>query len=136
LPTGLDSREVNRNLERSILPWSPCCPEIYVGYVGRLREGASEPLSIIRDQRSRLVLVKARLANLMLMASPTVVLLCDRVMWRRAAARGALWVGRGPAARTVFTYPAPRKLTDIMKVPIVRKEEPAKIEVSRAPALL
>lgn len=33
--------------------------------------------------------------------------------------------------RSVFTYPAPRKLTDIMKVPLVRKCEPAEIKVRR-----
>jgi len=33
--------------------------------------------------------------------------------------------------RSVFTYPAPRKLTDIMKVPLVRKCEPAEVKVGR-----
>lgn len=33
--------------------------------------------------------------------------------------------------RSVFTYPAPRKLTDIMKVPLVRKCEPVEIKVRR-----
>src|SRR6056297_2971886 len=31
--------------------------------------------------------------------------------------------------RSVFTYPAPRKLTDIMKVPLVRRCEPPEIQV-------
>lgn len=34
------------------------------------------------------------------------------------------------ATRSVFTYPAPRKLSDIMKVPLVRRCQPWEIEVS------
>lgn len=38
----------------------------------------------------------------------------------------------GGARRSVFTYPAPRKLSDIMKVPLVRKCDPLQIEVRRS----
>jgi hypothetical protein len=34
--------------------------------------------------------------------------------------------------RGVFTYPAPRKLSDIMKVPLVKKLDPLQIQVSAA----
>jgi hypothetical protein len=48
------------------------------------------------------------------------------------AAVGAAGAGGGGGQRrSVFTYPAPRKLSDIMKVPLVKKLEPLQIQVYR-----
>lgn len=46
-----------------------------------------------------------------------------------AAPAGAAAAAAPGARRGVFTYPAPRKLSDIMKVPLVRKCDPLEIQV-------